>query len=86
MVRNDAKELLDLIRILGFNMFDAVLFLDTHPQDPQALEHYKKYQQLMNQATQEYIKYFGPLTSADVNTNNDWTWGETPWPWEREAN
>lgn len=86
MVRNDANELLDLIRILGFNMFDAVLFLDTHPNNQQALEHYKKYHQLMQQAVQEYTTYFGPLTSDDVNANNEWTWTETPWPWEREAN
>lgn len=86
MLRNDAKELLDLIRMLGFNMFDAVLFLDTHPGNQQALEHYQKYHKLMQQAVQEYTTYFGPLTSDDVNSNNEWTWTETPWPWEREAN
>ena len=86
MTNNNANELLDLIRILGFNMFDAVLFLDTHPRNQQALEHYKQYQQLMDQATKEYTTYFGPLTSDDENETNGWTWGETPWPWEREAN
>ena len=86
MLRNNANELLDLIRVLGFNMFDAVLFLDTHPDNQQALEHYQNYKQLMNQATNEYTTYFGPLSSDDVNVSNEWTWVKAPWPWEREAN
>lgn len=82
----EQRELLDLIRVLGFNAFEAVLFLDTHPSDQQALMSYKKYQQLLEKATNEYTTHFGPLSSDNVNIENGWTWGNRPWPWESEAN
>lgn len=83
---NEQRELLDLIRILGFNAFDAVLFLDTHPYDQQALEHFNKYQQLLERAVKEYNNYFGPLSTDTSGAKQEWTWGEGPWPWESEAN
>ena len=85
-MKKEQRELLDLIRVLGFNVFDTVLFLDTHPCDQKALNNYKKYQQLLEKATKEYTTYFGPLTTDNVTVEDMWTWGEQPWPWEREAN
>ena len=85
-MKKEQYELLDLIRVLGFNLYDTVLFLDTHPCDQQALKYYKKYQALLEKAMKEYTTYFGPLTINDVKVENTWTWGEEPWPWEREAN
>lgn len=85
-MKKEQKELLDLIRVLGFNLYDTVLFLDTHPCDKQALKNYKKYQALLDKAMKEYAAYFGPLTINDVKVEDGWTWGQEPWPWEREAN
>lgn len=85
-MKKEQRELLELIRVLGFNVFDTVLFLDTHPCDQKALSHYKKYQQLLEKATKEYTTYFGPLTTDNATVEDMWTWGEQPWPWEREAN
>jgi len=86
MMKKEQRELLDLIRVLGFNVFDAVLFLDTHPCNQKALSHYKNYQQLLERAVKEYTTYFGPLTTDNANVDDVWTWAEQPWPWEREAN
>ena len=85
-MKKEQYELLDLIRVLGFNVYDTVLFLDTHPCDKQALKNYKKYKQLLDKAMKEYAAYFGPLTINDVEVENSWAWGEQPWPWEREVN
>ncbi|MBP3888597.1 MAG: spore coat protein CotJB [Cellulosilyticum sp.] len=85
-MKKEQCELLDLIRVLGFNLYDTVLFLDTHPCDEKALKNYKKYQALLDKAMKEYATYFGPLTINDVKVEKTWTWGEEPWPWEREAN
>lgn len=85
-MKTEQSELMDLIRVLAFNAFDTVLFLDTHPYDQQALKNYKKYQELLEKAQQEYVTYFGPLTTDNAKVDNEWTWGSTPWPWEREAN
>ena len=85
-MKKEQCELLDLIRVLGFNLYDTVLFLDTHPCNQQALKNYKKYQALLDKAMKEYQMYFGPLTINDVKGEKTWAWGEGPWPWEREAN
>lgn len=85
-MKKEQCELLDLIRVLGFNLYDSVLFLDTHPCNQKALQNYKKYQALLEKAMKEYEAYFGPLTINNVNAEKTWTWGEEPWPWESEAN
>lgn len=85
-MKKEQSELLDLIRVLGFNVYDTVLFLDTHPNNKKALSYYKKYQQLLEKAVKEYTTYFGPLTIDTAEVENKWTWGDDPWPWEREAN
>lgn len=85
-MKAEQRELMDLIRVLGFNVFDTVLFLDTHPYNEEALKYYQKYQRLLEKAQKEYAMYFGPLTTDAAESENEWTWGEEPWPWESEAN
>ena len=85
-MKKEQNELLDLIRVLGFNVYETALFLDTHPYDQQALEYYDKFQKLLQKAVEEYTMYFGPLNMDQVKVENEWTWGKAPWPWEREAN
>ncbi|PHV69632.1 spore coat protein CotJB [Sporanaerobium hydrogeniformans] len=83
-IRNQQSELLDLISSINFALFDTVLFLDTHPTDQNALAFYNQYLKLSKQAVNEYVRYFGPLTSDDVQESNEWTWVNSPWPWEME--
>lgn len=85
-MKKEQLELLDLIRVLGFNLYDTALFLDTHPCDGQALRCYEKFQKLLEKAVDEYNLYFGPMTMDTVKAENEWTWVKQPWPWEREAN
>ena len=85
-MKKEQLELLDMIRVLGFNLYDTALFLDTHPYDQQALRCYDKFQKLLEKAVDEYNLYFGPMTMDSVKVENEWTWVKQPWPWEREAN
>lgn len=85
-MKKEQLELLDLIRVLGFNLYDTVLFLDTHPYDTQALRCYEKFQKLLEKAVDEYNLYFGPMTMDSAKVENEWIWVKQPWPWEREAN
>ncbi len=85
LLSNEQRELLKLISTIDFAVDEAVLFLDTHPNDEEALAYYDKYRKLLEQGRKEYTQYFGPLMADDVNVkNNEWTWATTPWPWERE--
>lgn len=78
------KELFNKIRVLEFVIYDAALFLDTHPTDQEALSYYHNNREMLNVAVEEYTSCYGPLTMDSVVSKNKWTWIETPWPWELE--
>ena len=56
------KELMQHINAVSFAVDDVKLYLDTHPQDPEALAYFEKYSRLRNQALKEYAMNFVPLT------------------------
>ena len=78
------SELLNWIYSVSFAVDDVKLFLDTHPDDSNALEYFHEYCNLRNQALHEYAKYYGPLTvDTTVETCTDrWNWINEPWPWQ----
>jgi len=86
--RNNQNNKLDKRRImvniyqLGFALTEAVLFLDTHPSDPEAIEYYNQIKEKYNEAVAIYSDYFGPLLAANVTSENYWMWVATPMPWE----
>lgn len=79
------RQLFRDIQIVSFLIKDAQLFLDTHPQDENALSFFDYYSQLLCTLTEEYERQFGPLTVTGINVNDGWSWIEQPWPWEKEA-
>ena len=79
------KELLEWINIVSFAVDDVKLFLDTHPNCPEALEFFDEFKKQRVQALKEYAKYYGPLTLDTANTPMDcWKWINEPWPWQEE--
>lgn len=78
------KDLLQWINVVSFAVDDAKLFLDTHPCDENALEYFRKYSMMRNEALKEYAKYYGPLTiDTTVDSCSDrWNWINEPWPWQ----
>jgi len=66
-----------------FAMYDAALYLDTHPNDQNALEFFRRKQQKHQMLLQEYNKTVGPLTANDTDTScGSWNWVDEPWPWQ----
>ncbi len=70
----------------GFAVDDALLFLDTHPSDQNALAYYQQACSLYQNAVQAYENQCGPLFMTDVTDRNYWTWINDPWPWEGRCN
>lgn len=66
----------------GFALDDAILFLDTHPEDPDALAYYREIRDAYQAAYQEYEAQIGPLQLAGADPEKGWTWLDAPWPWE----
>lgn len=80
-VRNKEK-LFAHIQATSFVLDELRLFLDTHPRDQEALEHWRRTEKIRNDAVKEYTKCYGPINMYDVDVKDRWTWAEGPWPWE----
>ena len=81
---NEQEKLLHDIGILGFVVVELSLYLDTHPNDRNAMEYFNHYNRMSNQAKKEYSKKYGPLTIALADTADcgEWNWATLPMPWE----
>ncbi|TYO96152.1 spore coat protein CotJB [Desulfallas thermosapovorans] len=81
--RNQVKMLLQ-IQQLSFVATELNLFLDTHPDDQQALAMFNQVHKDLLQAVRNYEQVYGPLLSFGYSPNvqNYWKWVDSPWPWE----
>lgn len=79
-----AKMMMQRIYETGFAVDDMVLYLDTHPSDPEALKYYHYVASMRKDAISAYENQFGPLTASAVRDESKWTWLTENWPWEGE--
>lgn len=77
------EDLFKLIQSTNFAIIELALFLDTHPDNQCALETYHDYHHTFLKAIDVYQKRFEPITIYGVNSNEHWTWGNEPWPWQK---
>ena len=75
-------KLLKRVSALGFAMYELRLFLDTHPDNQDALEMLKSYKKKYESVKAEYEKEFGPLTLNGYNSDE---WLKDPWPWNNDC-
>lgn len=77
------EKLMKRITLSGFAMFDASLYLDTHPGDTEAIRYFNEQSHIYNEALAEYSEKFTPLTVAHAHHNDRyWDWVNQPWPWQ----
>lgn len=86
MQNRNQDQLLCWIDMVSIMLVDLTEYLDTHPFDEVAMDHYNHYQALYQNALQEYAKAYEPLTLSTTTPENMWTWGVSKNPWERGAN
>jgi spore coat protein JB len=72
----------DELAAVRFALIDLSLFLDTHPDDREALRLFAEYRDRLALLERRYAATVGPLTTGDVSGKNGWTWGEGPMPFE----
>lgn len=81
------KEILKNLTVLDFMAVDLQLYLDTHPDDNEALEKYNSIIKEADMLRSQYEKNYGPLFSfRSYNHGNKFKWINNPWPWEKDAN
>ncbi|MGM7721812.1 spore coat protein CotJB [Metabacillus sp. Hm71] len=76
-------QLLEEIQAIDFVLVELTLYLDTHPNDMQALQQFNQCALKSKQLKQVFESKFGMLQGfgnsfADAN----WSWGTAPWPWQ----
>ena len=70
------------LQALGFAVQELALYLDTHRDDTEALELYRRYQQMLQDKRMEYVRNHGPLSHQDQTTSPEYAWLHDPWPWD----
>lgn len=79
---NDKGNIAQMLTENAFALYEAVLYLDTHPDDAAAMEFFCRKQKKQQMLREEYNREIGPLTAEDTNTDNGWCWVNDPWPWQ----
>lgn len=74
------------LQTLSFAIVELGLYLDTHPNDREALELYQAYQKMYHQCMMEFGDKYGPLTHGHPTQGDRYRWTNDPWPWEYAAN
>lgn len=78
------ENLLAWINQVSFAVNEMNLFLDTHPDDEEALTFFREKLGMRQEALKTYAQYYGPLTidTADDAMSRSFEWVQQPWPWE----
>ena len=62
------------VQVLAFAVQELALYLDTHPEDTEALELYRQYQQLYQKVSQAYEREKRPLNHAAPGQGDTYAW------------
>ena len=84
----DREELLKSLSELDFIAVDLALFLNTHPENKEAIQTYNQVITAADTIRMKYEDAFGPLCSfrSYASNTNQWEWNDNPWPWQADAN
>lgn len=69
----------------SFAVDDVLLYLDTHPEDQEALKYYQYAAGLRREAVDAWQRQYGPLTVDSAYSTDRWSWLTEKWPWEGEV-
>ena len=75
-------QLLHWIDMVSFAVVDITEYLDSHPEDEEALKYFNHYMDLRRTAMCAYSEKYVPLTIDTANPEQFWEWAKQPWPWE----
>ena len=87
VIKMDRDLILEQLTALDFMAVDLGLYLNTNPDDREALMHYNSIILNAQNTRERFEEYYGPLCSFRSGSNPDvWRWVDCPWPWEEDAN
>lgn len=75
--------MLNELQEIDFVLLELHLYLDTHPDDKQALIQYNQCAQRRRQLAEQFEQKYGPLLPFGHSYSKyPWQWNHTPWPWQ----
>lgn len=82
------ETLLQKLMELDFMAVDIALYLNTHPDDQEAIAAYNQVITAADTLRLKYEESFGPLCSfrSYATDTNKWQWMDAPWPWQKGFN
>ena len=85
--KSDCRKLLERLQEVDFSLIDTVLYLDAYPHCSEALCYYHK----LKKEREELVHTLAyscnmPITSYNNASETEWSWTDSPWPWEPCAN
>ena len=76
-------EMLEEIQAIDFVIVELNLYLNTHPDDHEAIRQFNDFTEKSMLLKIEFEKKFGPLMNFGRSFSNyPFNWGDTPWPWQ----
>lgn len=79
--RNVPSTPLSELQALEFVVLELGLYLDTHPEDAEAMELFRQYVALEKEGRKRYEAQYGPLTQSATAQSKTFNWVNDPWPW-----
>ena len=73
------EKLLRSLSSAQFALWELHIYLDTHPNDLEAINLHEKYEKKYRQLKNEYEVNYGPLTPS---VGEGVGWLQNPWPWD----
>lgn len=84
----DRETLLSRLTALDFMAVDLGLYLNTHPDNKEAIAEYNRIIKAAEMLRMKYEQDYGPLCSFRSYARNpqQWQWKDCPWPWKKDFN
>ncbi|GGE19103.1 spore coat protein CotJB [Marinithermofilum abyssi] len=80
-MNKDYYRMLGELQAIDFVILELNLYLDTHPDDPQARQQYDEYSRVRKQLKERFEDAFGPLNNYGASPTFG-NWSSSPWPWQ----
>ena len=77
----EREKLLKKIQMGKFSEWELHIFLDTHPDNIEALNKFEAVKAKNKKLTEEYERKYAPICEP-INEHNRFAWISSPWPWE----
>lgn len=79
-------EMLKRITELDFFIIDLHLYLNTHPDDSEAITLYNDCVMQVKELRDQYNMHYGMLLANNSTSKQPWQWINNPWPWQKNYN